>query len=164
MPYPEPNPELTIMKTAILVALREVPYLAANNGGTLEFVNDPKTAFDWTTYTPPTWVLVPAGARTENAETKVQDGCVFEERWFWTLYLVAANYDVRGSGVTDLDPNAVGMDAMIADARKFYGRTIMLTPIAVKLMPSNPTVMLEKIERDRIVYRIGFRSNWLINQ
>lgn len=162
--YPSPAPFLRVNRLAILQLLRAIPYLDATHGGTLTYVTDPKTSFDWTTYTPPAMVLAPRGSVLLHTESKQQDGCVFEEDLQWALFVIARNYALDGSGVGDIAPDEPDVEVMIEDARTaLYGRVAMNTPRAVKVMPANPPFSSLPLEPTRVVYQLNIRSNWLIN-
>lgn len=163
--YPTPNPEVTIVKNGLLALLRNIAYLDPTHGGTLEAVNDPKLVLEWKSYTPPTMVLAFAGAVLRgDPTTKAQDAGVFEEWWHWSIFVIAGNYDITGAGVGDLYPGDPGVEAMISDVRAAtYGRTVLLTPHIVKAFPASPSIAPMPLDRERVVYRLGLRTNWLVN-
>ncbi|HEX8851160.1 MAG TPA: hypothetical protein VF761_16665 [Gemmatimonadaceae bacterium] len=162
-PIVDPDAFLTVNRLAILQLLREIPYLDPTQGGTLTFVTDPRTSFDWTTYTPPAMVLAPRGSVLGHAESKQQDGCVFEEDLQWALFVVGRNYALDGSGVADIAPGEPTVEVMLHHARiALYGRVAMLSPRAVKVMPANPPFSSLPLEPTRVVYQMNIRTNWLI--
>jgi hypothetical protein len=164
--YPNPNPSFKIVEAGYLSLLSAIGYLAANSGGTLTAVADPKMALDLEQYISPAMVLAFAREDVTSHKTENVGGAFFETMMFWDLYVISSSFSPEGEGrlqgaemaLNTFDPGAYAMvnDALTA----LNGKPIPSSPVQSKAFIETPVAVLHRATENRVVYRMRFRNQW----